>query len=387
MADGHAGRCPPGTAPWWGGVTVAVVTAVHGGLALRGLVGNRRGYQLDGSWSQQVVGYGVLTALLVACAVFLVRNRPVPTWLVRTGIPLVLGAAVITSADLPASAIATSAHWSVLVTGWFGVLLLHGRLHQLLAFLVGYGLLTAAVVANAGVPDRVTTAGIVTVLLAASAQQAGFSILVTILRRGAERAEQAARGRALLEADRIAAGLVHADQRRRSTDLAAAVIPLLTGIADGDLDPADPAVAGACASEASRMRRSFVEAEHGSDAVLQDLRAGLDLAQRRGVRVLVAVRGEPVRLPDDVRRAALDPVLAALATARRDARVTVVHRPRELRLGVVGDGPALPDGTRHPAVDVDVHLRDERRWVVVRAAVPDRPARTGYRSSRSTSPS
>ncbi|MGO4423497.1 hypothetical protein AB4Z54_33635, partial [Streptomyces sp. MCAF7] len=156
-----------------------------------------------------------------------------------------------------------------------------------------------------------------------------------------------------------------------------AVIPLLTGLADGSLDPRDDEVRRACALEAARLRRLFAESDCAFDPLVHEMRACIDVAERNGITVQLAVRGDPLQLPLQLRRALLDPVIAALAAAGGTARVTVIRGEDQVRVGVVVD--ALRDRLPEAAAS-GIRLRtvqsEDRCLVEAACRITARPARS-----------
>jgi hypothetical protein len=123
------------------------------------------------------------------------------------------------------------------------------------------------------------------------------------------------------------------------------VTPLLAGLADGTLDPADRGVRHACAVEASRLRRLFAETDDVAEPLLHELRACSYIADQRGVVVDLQTTG---RLPDldrDARRVLTEAPLLALAGAERHARITVLARSDEVAVSVLVDGAGPPAGS------------------------------------------
>lgn len=353
-----------------GVATVVIVTAVHVGLALPGLLGTLADQRAP---AHQIVGYGVLSVLLVCCGAFLARGRPIPGPVVLAGVLVTLGVGALTTAGLTGAQFMSAAHWSFLEIGWFGVLLLYRDLRRVLAFFAGYLLLTAGQLLLAGVPSQQAAAGMATVAVAVCGLQLAYGAVATLLCDCARRAGQAADEQARIDAARAVAVELHADRQHRYTGLTTTVVPLLTGLADDHLDPRDEGVRQQCAVEAARMRRLFAESDSVDDQLVHELRAGIDVAERRGVVVSLSVRGTPAALPVELRRALIDPGLAAVAAARRSARATVVHTAGEVRLSVVTDEPAAPiSPSTHPGVRTETLARDGQLWVTARAAMPAR---------------
>ena len=140
---------------------------------------------------------------------------------------------------------------------------------------------------------------------------------------------------------------LHADRRQRYRIVRDAVAPLLAGLADGTLDPADREVRHRCAVEASRLRRLFAETDDVADPLLHELRACSYIADQRGVVVDLQLTGRLPALDRDVRRALTEAPLLALAGAERRARVTVLGRTDEVAVEhswSTGAGPARRAG-------------------------------------------
>lgn len=95
------------------------------------------------------------------------------------------------------------------------------------------------------------------------------------------------------------------------------------------------------------MRRLFAEDPSAPDPLLHELRACVELAERNGVAVRFASRGERPPLPTQARRLLTEPAVAALATAATTARLTVVGRDGTVTVSAVADAP--PESV--PSVD------------------------------------
>jgi hypothetical protein len=154
------------------------------------------------------------------------------------------------------------------------------------------------------------------------------------------------------------------------------VVPLLVGLASGELDPADPGTQRRCAVEGSRLRRLFAETDDVPDPLLHELRACADIAYSRGVLVDLQVIGRLPVLSRPVRRALTEAPLHALAGARRQARVTVFGRSTEVAVSVLTDAgagepaelPAPLDQARTVTVQESIVPQDgeNRRWIEAR---------------------
>ncbi|WP_146057030.1 hypothetical protein, partial [Streptomyces sp. SM14] len=294
---------------------LGTLAAVQFGLALPGMLAGLGDYRQP--WVQ-LVAFGALTALLTAECVFELRRRHRPPgWAAGALVVAVVASAAATSGLTDGSQFMGDAHWSALVAGWYVVLLLLDRpLPVVAAALGGQLALTAVQLFAAGVPDRVALAGMATSVLVVCTFQLGVAAIARQLRAQAAAVQRARRQEDRIRTGTLLADQLHTDGLARYRELSATALPLLGGLADGSLDPADPGVRHGCAVEASRLRRLFAEHDETTDPLVHELRACLDLAERNGVSVQFAVRGEPVALPPRVRRALTEPALVALAGAR-----------------------------------------------------------------------
>ncbi|HKN54544.1 MAG TPA: hypothetical protein VJX66_18740 [Amycolatopsis sp.] len=256
-------------------------------------------------------------------------------------------------------------NWYFDVIGWLGVLLLFDRpLSWFCAFLAGYVVLTAAPAITAGTADR---AGLLSLAITA-ASVGGFQTCAAAATRALRWvAGKAAAAAAAAERTRTAEAVatrLHADGQRRYRELVTTTGPLLGGLADGTLDPADPDVRRRCAIEAARMRRLFAENDDHADRLLHELRAVIDFAERRGVEVHLITHGSPGELPREVRRALTDAPIRALSTARSTARVVVAGTPAGVSVSVLADCDAdFQTGMRGSGVRVTAMPDGTRQWI------------------------
>ncbi|MCL7381616.1 hypothetical protein [Streptomyces sp. 35G-GA-8] len=324
---------------------LAILSAVHFGLALPALLANLDGYRH--AWVQ-LTAFGLLTLIIVVDALLGVAGRRRPRPWVAAGLVCSLVAAVVATSQLPGDHYLATPHWTFLEIGWFGVLLLFDAgLNATLLFLGIHVVVTLGQLTLAGIPSRQAAAGMAVSALAICAFQIAAAVMAKLLRGCATTAGATAREQERVRTEAAVSAQVHADQRSRYRDLGRSVLPLLTGLADGTLDPGDERVRRRCAFEAARLRRLFAERDHASDPLLHELRAGIGVAERHGVDVQLAVRGVSAPVPRHLRRALTEPVLAALATAERSARATVVRGGGQVRVSVVTDAPEtdIPEPT------------------------------------------
>jgi hypothetical protein len=113
-------------------------------------------------------------------------------------------------------------------------------------------------------------------------------------------------------AERAAVAAIHADRADRMALLEAEALPLLRGIADGSLDPADPAVRRKCARHATTLRRALVHRTEQAGGVLAVLAPALATARARDMPVEIQVVGDPGQLDRAVAQATLAAVHAVI---------------------------------------------------------------------------
>lgn len=190
--------------------------------------------------------------------------------------------------------------------------------------------------------------------------EAGGYILVTILtafallrptlavhaRVSAWRASLASRS----DAERAAAAAVLADRRTRLARLELEALPLLRGIAEGLLDPADAGLRERCARHAAALRHSLTDLAPEAGGLVAALGPALRAAGARGLLVNVQVIGDPGVPPPDVAGAALATVEAVLgALPPQQVMLTVIASGAETELYLTSGEPwpAAVDVTRY----------------------------------------
>jgi hypothetical protein len=187
----------------------------------------------------------------------------------------------------------------------------------------------------------------------------------------ARRAAATAAAEAAVRRTRQVADQLHAGRRDRYRAVHGWVAPLLSGLAGGELDPADREVRHRAAVAAGRLRRLFAETDDVADPLLHELRACSYIADQRGVLVDLQVLGRLPGLDRSARRALTEAPLLALAGAERHARVTVVGRSDEVAVSVLVDatapvGSGAPTAVMDSAVTVTMLDVADRRWVEAR---------------------
>jgi len=196
--------------------------------------------------------------------------------------------------------------------------------------------------AGTGAPglSQLEAAGYVlaTILFAFSALRPTLAMHTRI---SARRAWMASR----LAAERAAADAVLAERRSRLARLEREALPLLRGIADGRLDPADAGVRERCARHAAALRHSLAGPEPEAGGLVAVLGPALRAAEARGLQANVQVIGDPGVPPPDVARAvlaAVDGVLGVLAP-QDQVMVTIIAAAEEVELYLTSGEP-LPAG-------------------------------------------
>jgi hypothetical protein len=134
-------------------------------------------------------------------------------------------------------------------------------------------------------------------------------------------------------AERAAVAAIHTDRAGRMALLEVEALPLLRGIADGSLDPADPAVRRKCAEHATTLRRALVRRTEQADGMLAGLEPALGTARARDMPVEIQVVGDPGRPGREVTQATLAAVQAVLqALPRQPVILTVLSAGDDVEL-------------------------------------------------------
>ncbi|MEU1207535.1 ATP-binding protein [Nocardia sp. NPDC005825] len=285
-----------------------------------------------------------LVAVNVGCALaaLIPRRRESVTLALMA---LAIAASLSLIALLPADAVLAGANWSIGASGWAVVALgfrLSPRL-SLTALTAWWVLVCALVLVRAPGLDSLRVLGYHT---------AAIFFLQFLTSRFAATLDRVARDAAALHRERLrhrtADAVGHMTEQeclRRYRELLSEFTPLLRGLADGTLDPAEPAVQVAARTEYARLRRLFTQQDGLGHPLLADLRGGIDAAERRGVAVTVEAeadaRPEPGReLPDRVRGHLVAAARIMLDASRSRARVVVTTDATGCTVSALGDCPA-----------------------------------------------
>jgi len=196
----------------------------------------------------------------------------------------------------------------------------------------GFFILRLLGTAAPGIARLAATAYVVVVILSVfAALRPALRVHVGLAARAAELASRSA-------AERAAVAAIQADRRDRFALLELEALPLLRGIADGSLDPADEEVRQKCARHATSLRRALVDRARLGRELLAGLEPALSEARQRGLLVEVQVVGEPGRPSREVAQATLAAVGTVLgALPPQPVTLTVLAPPV-----LVNPGPADP---------------------------------------------
>jgi signal transduction histidine kinase len=312
-------------------------------------------------WPQFVAWSGLLAVTVVA-GVAAWRDRPLGRWRLPL-LVLVFALSALATESIRPEYLLGWAHWSEGDAGWQVVLLMMdapvGAFAAVLGaqYLMTFGQAALAGQAALSVPGAVSASWTVV------AFQVAIAMTAAVLRNTAAGAAREVRATERLRTAETIARHLHVDRNRRLSALATTAVPLLEGLASGDLDPGDQSVRALCAAEAARMRRLIAEAAGDADPLAHELRACIESAENNGTTVSFAECGTRPELPTAVRRRLLEPAIAALATARGKARVTVVGGPGTVTVSVVAVCDPPPAAPESDGVRWSVEADGERLWV------------------------
>jgi hypothetical protein len=182
---------------------------------------------------------------------------------------------------------------------------------------------------------------IATMLMAFAALRPTLDLHASLAARQAALASRSA-------AERAAAAAVKHERDSRRAVLEQEALPLLRGIADGKLDPADESVREQCARHSAVLRRALTEGTPGGE-LLAGLSGALRAAAARGLPVTVQAIGDLGTPPPPVARAFLatvDAVLSALTP--QPVTLTVLDAGEDIELYLTFSAPlrAVPDLAR-----------------------------------------
>ncbi len=339
---------------------VAMNLIILFGLDLPRLLAHQRSYAP--LWAEYLT-LATLTAVTLVVAARLWRRRPlgVLRWPLAAA---VFAVSVLATAAVPPDLRLGIAHWSEGDAAWTLVLLVMDCRFAVLAVVLATHYAMTYVHTAFGGAAGITLGEAVNATVIVLSYQLAVGMIAAVLRPVAVTAAAVAHQEEGLRTARAVAEGIHRDRKDRYAALGETTAPLLADLASGAADPGDPAFRRSCAVEASRVRRLLAEDTAIPDPLTHELRACVELAERNGIAVRFAERGERPAMPTDVRRALTDPAVAVLATAASTARVTVVGGGDTVTVSVVADAPA--DGVpaaRSPAVELSTMADGDKIWI------------------------
>ena len=314
-------------------------------LALLQVLANARDYR------QPVVAALVWLAVLGAGTWLVPRSRTgcLTTGETAAAIAIAVAAVAAIGAVHRASSVPGNVNLAVLGTVWLLALVVMGHPARvwipvaLLVFAVEGALVFRAQGLNGLSLSQVGAAGyiIAAVLIAFAALRPTLDTHVTMAVRQAVLASRAA-------AERAAAAAIKQERRGRLAVLEEEALPLLRGIADGTLDPADLAVREQCARHAAVLRDALIDGSPGGE-FMATLQPALRAAAARGLTVTVQLIGDLETPSPPIARAVqatVDAVLGALPPHQAVLSVLAVDADVELYLTFSAPLLAAPDLTQ-----------------------------------------
>jgi len=311
----------------------------------------------------EIACFAALALVVVVTAVPIVANRPIGV-LRYPLLGVVLLASVVATADIPAPYQMTAAHWSYGTIGWFTTMLLFDRgLRTQIVFLgvhVGATLVQFALAEQFDAATLLRTVNVSIPILGFQLALGACGHTLVVLAQHA--ADDSARAARVITAHETAERL-YQHRQGRYAELMPTITPILNGLADGHLDPGDKEVRHRCAVAAAVIRRLLAERTDHDDPLVEELRAVMDVALRKGVVVDLLLSGQRPSIPVQVRRALTEPALTVLALAESTARLTIDADETAVTVSVVADAsPVDLPANGHP-IEMTVLPLDERIWV------------------------
>ena len=321
-----------------------------------------------GSWRRftppavDPVAWLLVSAVGLVATVWLIRpgrlsTLATPTWVL---VALLLCADIAVYAACPVSERFSGADWVSGTTGWFAVAVLWYRrgLRDIVLVLAAHALIFSTMIVHDGRVDHDSVGQYLMILYGASSLQLAFAVGYRATVLAATWAATASAATAEVTTRRIIAVSVHKSRQERYNSISDSVRATMAGLASGRLDPGDPETQQRCAIEAARLRRLLAEDDDIPEPLLNEVRAGIDVAERRGVEVEMVSVGRLPRLATQTRRMLADPPITVLASARSRARVTIVALPDEVVVSVLADSDLEPY-SREDEADVRVTYQRE----------------------------
>ena len=265
-------------------------------------------------------------------------------------IAVAVAAVILVGWDRRMNGVSGTVDWSVLGTGWLLALVALSRsvwvcVSGALLVFAAHAFFTIRLlgVTPLGLARLAVTGYVLVVILVI------FAALRPTLRTHAGLAVRRAALASRSAAERAAMAAVQEDRRGRLALLEVDALPLLRGIADGTLDPADSEVRERCAAYAATLRRALVDRVQNAGWLLAELEPALRAARARGLPADVQVVGDPGRPAWEVTSAtlaAVDGVLSALSPQPVTLTILASGNEVELYVTVSAAPDPAPDLTR-----------------------------------------
>jgi len=312
--------------------------------------------------------FAVFALVTLVSGWWVLRRRRPPGVFVASSIAVLFCASTVATAAVPAGGFFGAPHWSFGLVGWQLLMLLLDRpMIVIVSALGGHILLSVLQFGLAGLPGRIELGAAAITLISVSSFQLAIAVMCRTHYRRALLAGAMAAERERLATEKAVAEQLNDEQRVRFAGQLGSMLPLLVGVADRTLDTRTDDVRRRCAVAAAQLRRLFAENDDVPDPLVHELSACIDVAERRGLGVSLAVSGDARPVPKIVRRELTQPVMTALALARSTARVTVLRTEDAIRVAVVADA-ARQDVALAPSalIEVECFTLEQRVWVEAR---------------------
>jgi hypothetical protein len=335
--------------------TIAVIFLVAGWhLAGAGgqLLHNRSAYS---SFAFQGAMWLVM-ALAIAAGSFMVL-RGAPGWRAAWAVAVTALAASTAAAVASPAGDMLAVNWGWGSAGWIGVLvLLRRRFVELASFLAAEALAILGVQVWDGL-HRTQLAGFLAVLAWSTGAQVAVALGVRALDVAAGQAGAAVQSEHAARERAATAEIIRAARHARWLALQGSAVPLVAELAAGTADPGDPEVRIRCAIQAARLRRLLAEGDEVPGSLVHELHASADVAERRGVAVVIETAGLLPEIPGTARRVITDTAIAILTAARSRARITLAAVTAGIAVSFVADTDAIVE---LPAASEGVTIEQEQ---------------------------
>jgi hypothetical protein len=288
-----------------------------------------------GDFAFQGLLWLVMAVAIAAGSALVLRGPPgwLPAWAV---VVTMLAASTAASVATPAGQL-LALNWAWGSAGWTGVLmLLRRRFSELAAYLAVLALAILGVQLWDGI-DRLDLAGFLAIFAWSTGAQIAAAALVRALDVAAGQAAVAARREDAARERAATAEIIRAARQARTLVLQEGAVPLVAELAAGTADPGDPRVRARCAVQAARLRRLLAESDEVTGALVHELHASADLAERRGVAVEIETAGALPQVPGPARRVITDAAIAIMTAARSHARITLATVAAGIAVSFVAD--------------------------------------------------